>query len=587
MKKILVIEDEPSVRNNLLRLLNAEGFQALSAEDGNEGIQLAQSQAPDLILCDIMMPEMTGFDVLQVLRSDAQTNTIPFIFLTAKADRSDLRQGMLLGADDYLTKPFTRLELLAAIATRLSKHDAVTQRYNEALKTATEQLNRLAYYDSVTELPNRLLLRERFQQTLQTFAQTTVTASPTSDSPSIAILSLGLDRFQWIHHNLGFTYSDLLLKRVAERLRDCIGENDTVARLEGTQFAIILTTAAARSEMVKNVQKILNVLLHPFELDNYEVFVTPSIGIAIYGKDGEEIEKLVRNAETARNLVQSQSGLRYQFYQPKSDSVKTDRFANRGSPQTLTLETRLHYALERNEFEIFYQPKVNLKTGKLTGAEALIRWLHPQDGRISPAEFLPLAEKTGFIVEIDQWVLRTVCQQVKTWQTEGFSAVQVAVNLSGRQFNQPGITERIVEILKQTQLEPHLLEIELTESTLVKNVTAAIATLNDLKQLGIQVAIDDFGTGYSSLGYLKQFPFTTLKIDRCFVSNVTADSTSSAIAIAIIQMAQSLNLKVVAEGVETEAEKAFLAQNQCDEIQGYLISPPLPPNQFSQYLTKA
>lgn len=229
MKKILVIEDEPSVRNNLLRLLNAEGFQTLSAEDGNEGIQLAQSQAPDLILCDIMMPEMTGFDVLQVLRSDAQTNTIPFIFLTAKADRSDLRQGMLLGADDYLTKPFTRLELLAAIATRLSKHDAVTQRYNEALKTATEQLNRLAYYDSVTELPNRLLLRERFQQTLQTFAHTTVTASPTSDSPSIAILSLGLDRFQWIHHNLGFTYSDLLLKRVAERLRDCMGENDTVA----------------------------------------------------------------------------------------------------------------------------------------------------------------------------------------------------------------------------------------------------------------------------------------------------------------------------------------------------------------------
>lgn len=576
MKTILVIEDETSVRNNLLKLLQAEGFQTLSAENGTYGIKIAQSESPDLILCDIMMPEMTGYDVLEILRSDKVTSTIPFIFLTAKADRSDLRQGMLLGADDYLTKPFTRQELLGAIATRLSKYDAVNERYTTALKNATEQLNRLAYYDSVTGLPNRLLLRDRFQQICNTIHP--INASSLSLDPAFtAILSLGLDRFHWIHHNLGFTYSDLLLKAVAERLCRCSSEHNSVARLEGTQFIMILSRLTSQQEAIDKIQDILATLSQPFKLEDYEVCVTPSLGIAVVGKDGEEIEKLVDNAEAARSLVQDESNIRYQFYQPKTDKISTD---------SLILETSLHHALEHNEFEVFYQPKVNLRTGKITGAEALIRWCHPQKGRISPGDFLPIAEKTGFIVEIDEWVLRTVCKQVKAWLSERLPAVRVAVNLSGRQFNQPGISSRIIRILEQTQLETKYLEIELTESTLVQNTVAAIVTLQELKQLGIKVAIDDFGTGYSSLSYLKQFPFDTLKIDRCFVSNITSDRANAAIAIAIIQMAQSLSLKVVAEGVETEAERAFLSKNKCDEIQGYLISPPVPAKQFAQLLTQ-
>lgn len=397
MKKILVIEDEQIIRENILKLLKAEGFDVTGAENGAQGLNAAVSNLPDVIICDVMMPELDGYGVLMALRSNPVTATLPFVFLTGKAERSEMRQGMELGADDYLTKPFTKAELVGAISSRLKKQEAVAEQYN----------------------------------TLR------------------------------------------------------------------SQSCALIQDAADKLEQIK---------------------------------------------------------------------------------------TSFCDALQREEFQVYYQPQVNIQTGKIMSAEALIRWLHPEKGLISPAQFIPSAEATGFIVQLGEWVLQTACRQMQVWQNSGFSGLRVAVNLSARQFHQPDLSSRVAQILAEIGLEPSSLELELTESLMVEDAPSAIATLQQLKSLGVSISIDDFGTGYSSLSYLAQYPFDTLKIDRCFISNITHGCTNAAIVKAIIQMAHSLCLEVIAEGVETEAEKDFLGRYKCDTMQGYLFSPPLPAGDFEQLL---
>jgi EAL domain-containing protein (putative c-di-GMP-specific phosphodiesterase class I)/AmiR/NasT family two-component response regulator len=397
MKKILVIEDDRVIRENILKLLKAEGFDVTGAENGAIGLNAAVSNLPDVILCDVMMPQLDGYGVLVALRSHPVTATVPFVFLTGKADRSQVRQGMELGADDYLTKPFTKAELVGAVSSRLKKQAALAQ-----------------------------------------------------------------------------------------------------------------------------------------QQDN----------------------------------LRSQSSELQQFAADKLEQIKTNLCA----------------ALEREEFQVYYQPQVNVQTGKIMSAEALVRWLHPEKGLISPAEFIPDAEATGFIVQLGEWVLQTACRQMQVWQNAGFSLQQVAVNLSPRQFNQADLSSRVAEILAESGLAPSSLELELTESMMVKDAESAIATLQELKDLGVSISIDDFGTGYSSLSYLTQYPFDVLKIDRCFISNITDGCTNAAIVKAIIEMAHSLCLEVIAEGVETEAERDFLWRYECDAMQGYLFSPPVPAADFEELL---
>jgi len=397
MKKILVIEDDRVIRENILKLLKAEGFDVTGAENGAQGLNAAVSNLPDVILCDVMMPQLDGYGVLAALRSHPVTATVPFVFLTGKADRSEVRQGMELGADDYLTKPFSKAELVGAISSRLKKQAALAQQHN--------------------------------------------------------------------------------LRSSSELVQD----------------------AADKLEQIK---------------------------------------------------------------------------------------TSLCGALEREEFQVYYQPQINVQSGKIMSAEALVRWLHPEKGLISPAEFIPAAEETGFIVQLGEWVLRTACKQMQVWQNAGFSLQQVAVNLSPRQFHQPDLSSRVAQILAEIGLEASSLELELTESLMVEDAESAIATLQQLKDLGVSISIDDFGTGYSSLSYLTQYPFDTLKIDRCFISNITDGCTNAAIVKAIIEMAHSLCLEVIAEGVETEAEKDFLWRYECDAMQGYLFSPALPAVDFEQLLVE-
>ncbi len=567
MTKILVIEDEELLRVNTLQILEFEDFHAISAENGLIGVQLAQEQIPDLIICDVMMPKLDGYGVLVALRQNPATTAIPFIFTTAKASKEDLRRGMELGADDYLTKPFTADELLGAIATRLEKQVAITQRYTTELKQAEEKLNHLIHYDSLTNLPNQLLLREQHNQVL---------AQANYRDQLVPILTLSLNRFSQINSTLGHSFGDLLLKAAAERLITCVGDNDTVARLQADRFAIILTPIEQRQEAANVAQTILNTLSQPFFLDSHEVFITPNIGIACYPFNGSDIDTLISNADIARDLARKQEGNSYHFYTADMSAQSSNQ---------LVLETSLRHALERAEFEVYYQPQADLQTGQIVGAEALLRWQHPDQGLVSPSEFIPLAEQNGLMIPIGEWVLKSACRQTRIWQAAGFPHLHIAVNLSGCQFSQQNLGKKLVQILEDTGLDPKCLELELTESILIKNVEVTIITLNKLRALGIQISVDDFGTGYSSLSYLKKFPIDTLKIDQSFIHNILDDSKNTAITTAMIQMARSLGLKVIAEGVETEAELSFLYQQQCDEVQGYLISHPVPAKEFERLLT--
>lgn len=556
MRKILVIEDERTSRKLLLKLLKDEGFEAIGAENGNTGLDLAKTQSPDLILCDIMMPDIDGYEVLSRLQKDPNTAMIPVICLTAQDDRADLRRGMELGANDYLTKPFTPAELLGAISTQLAKQEMRHKQQQEVLQQALAKFNNLVYYDSLTNLPNRLLLRDRFHQLL--------TPELGSDrSVPIAVISLDdLDRFTY---SLGADYTDSLLQKVSDRLLAYVGGLGTVARLGSEQLALILPSVSNRQEVAQSAQSILDTLSQPFDHAGFEVFIASSIGMAVYPHDGSDIDSLLKAANTAMKAAKQQGGNRYQLYTPAIQEKSYDR---------LMLEMRLRQALEREEFQLYYQPQVDLRTGKIVAAEALVRWQHPERGMVSPMEFIPLAEETGLIVPLDEWVVKTACQQAHIWQETGYE-LKIAVNLSGVQFNQPGLSQRVSRILEATGLEPSCLELELTESAVVQNPETAIATLLELRSLGIQLSLDDFGTGYSSLSYLQQFPFDLLKIDRSFLRNITQDSKNAAILIAIIQLAHNLNLKVVAEGVETSTQQEFLRQHQCDIMQGYYFSRPV------------
>lgn len=589
-KKILVIEDDELVRANILELLEAEEFDAIGADNGRRGVHLAQELIPDLIICDVMMPSFDGYQVIAALRQDTATATIPFIFLSAKADPADFRSGMRLGADDYLTKPCRAEELLEAVATRLEKQATLTGRYTTALRQAAERLNHLVHYDRLTNLPNVILLRERYNQLIAKIDDerqlkesealknglhsTNIDALPT-------LIVFSLDPFKRLEDSLGHTLANFLIKAVAEKLsrlsqHPSIGSLiHTTARLQSDQFALILNSATP-DESISVASAIRLAIAPPFLLSGHEIFVTASIGI-VADPVGVDADRLLENANAAMSRARQLGGNQHQFYTP---NLKV-------SNQRLSLESALHRALEREELQLYYQPQVDLKTGKTISVEALARWYNPERGFISPADFIPLAEEIGLINRLGEWVLQTACKQAKTWEKAGYSLEKVAVNLSARQFEQPNLIPKLVETLTQSGLDSSKLELELTESLVMRDIEKASIALQEIKSLGISLAMDDFGTGYSSLYYLQQFAFDSIKIDQCFIRNITENTANQAIVKAIIQIAQSLNLSVLAEGVETEAELAFLRSQNCNLIQGYFYSRPLPVQDLEKFLRLA
>jgi len=448
-------------------------------------------------------------------------------------------------------------------------------------KKAEERIRVLAYYDDLTGLPNRTFYKELLTRAL-TFAE--------RHGKVMATLFVDLDAFKRINDTLGHDIGDLLLKAVAERLVRCVRKSDyvarsensdipsTVSRLGGDEFIILLSGVAQPQDAGKVARRILEDLSLPYTLIGHEVFVSASIGISLYPTDGQDADSLLKNADIAMYSAKDKGKNTYQFYAGSMNAAALERF---------TLENDLRRALERGEFLLYYQPKIEIGSGNTVGVEALLRWRHQSRGIIMPAEFIPLAEETGLIVPIGAWVLQAACTQLRAWQAGGIAPQSVAVNLSSRQFAQENLAEAVARILKQTGLEPKCLELEVTESMIMRSPEKAAATLSRLREMGISISIDDFGTGYSSLNYLKDLPLDAVKIDRSFIKNITASRSDEAIARAIIAMAHSLRLRVVAEGVETKEQLALMRELECDEAQGYLFSRPVPADEFSRLLSSA
>jgi len=424
-------------------------------------------------------------------------------------------------------------------------------------KQAEERVLHLAHYDSLTGLPNRVLFQDRLKQTL---------VQAHRNQKIVGVLFMDLDGFKTINDTLGHAYGDKLLQLASNRLTQCVRGGDTVARFGGDEFALILSDLAAGQDAALVAQKLLDAIAAPFVLDANETYVTASVGITLYPVDSDGISALIKNADAAMYGAKAAGRNNYQFYTAEM---------NRSAQKKMFLETGLRRALEREEFVLHYQPKIDVLTGRTTGLEALLRWQSSSAGLVSPDEFISLLEETGLIMTVGSWVVRAACLQISEWQRAGVPMVPVAINISGRQFQQPGLDNLISSTLKAFNVDPCWLEIEITESSLMHKPVDAIAVLENLRALGIRISVDDFGTGYSSLSYLKRFPLNALKIDRSFVRDITVDADDAAITRAVLTLAHSLNLKVIAEGVETEEQLAFLHANHCDEAQGYLFSKPL------------
>ena len=437
------------------------------------------------------------------------------------------------------------------------------------LKDSQDRLEHLAHHDPLTNLPNRLLFSIRLEHALERCRR---------EGGKVAVLFFDLDRFKHINDNLGHPAGDQLLIYVSERLVNTVREEDTVARLSGDEFMILLEDLSVAEDAAHVAEKTLKTLAEPFALDNHVVYITTSIGISLFPDDAVDTEILLKNADTALYRAKDRGRNSFQFF-TKELTV--------AAKQRAMLESSLRHAVENETFELYYQPQVSLNTGKLVGAEALVRWQHPRLGLLTPDRFLHVAEETGIVLELGNWVLRTACTQAKLWQQQGLPPLRIAVNVSPHQVTQGELAQIVAGILADTELEPRYLELEITEGSLLKRTEQTLDTLNNLSALGVSLAIDDFGKGYSSLNYLNRFHLHTLKIDQSFIKNIPQDPDDMAIVRAIIALAKSLRLTVIAEGVETQAQLQVLREQGCDHVQGYLFTAPLEISGFMNFLNTA
>ncbi len=558
--QLLIIDDEPQIRNVLHEFLSSS-YQCVAVSSAEEALALLATKRFDLIISDITMERMSGLEMVPYILNLAPQTVI--IMISGQQTIEYAIEAMRAGAFDYLTKPFDLRHVDAAVRRALDYHQLLESKrlYENGLeilvKQRTAQLEHLAFYDPLTDLPNRALFEDRLAQALAVAQHTRQT---------LGTLFLTCDRFRKINDTLGHAIGDLLLKEIAARLRCCVRESDTVARFDGDEFALLLTQVKGTEDLIQISRAIDDALKPAFLLEGHEVYVTASIGISLFPHDGDDLTSLLKNAGAALNRAQTRGGNNHQFYTSDMNARAVKRLA---------LESSLRRAVENEEFVVHYQPQVDIQSGVIVGAEALVRWQHPELGLLPPDDFISLAEETGLILPLGAWVLRQACIQARKWGQAGFAGLRIAVNVSPRQFLEKTFLETVVQTLNETGLDSDCLELELTETSIMQNAESAIETLTRLRAMGVKIAIDDFGTGYSSLGYLKHLPIDTVKLDQSFVSGATTDPDAAALIMAIVALAHNLRLKVIAEGVETEEQHSFLKLLRCDEGQGHLFGKPV------------
>ncbi|WP_134699442.1 bifunctional diguanylate cyclase/phosphodiesterase [Ammoniphilus sp. YIM 78166] len=433
-------------------------------------------------------------------------------------------------------------------------------------KQAEKMIHYLAYQDHITGLPNRMLFNDRLSVSL---------SNAKRNQSLVTVLFLDLDRFKHFNDPLGHDKGDAILRQVANKLKQCLRENDTISRFGGDEFAIILSHVSRVEDVGKVAGRILDKVSESIAFEEFEFHLTASLGISLFPHDGMTREELLKNAHSAMYRAKERGGNGYQFYASEMNARMYER---------LKLENGLHKALDRNEFILYYQPQYDSKTLQVTGVEALVRWNHPELGLVPPAEFIPLSEEIGHVVPLGIWVLYNACKQNKIWQEAGYPPMSISVNLSTKQFKQSNLVQLVADVLRDTELDPRYLKLELTETDMMENTDEILLTLNQLKAMGIQIMIDDFGKGYSSLSYLKKFPVDILKIDQSFIREIETNSSEREIVVTILHLAKILDMKVIAEGIEIKEQFQFLRKHKCDEMQGYFFSKPLPLSEIEQIL---
>ena len=581
--KILVSDDDQNVRLLTRQCLEAENMVVVEAANGLETIDMFVRERPDLLFLDVEMPGMSGLEVCRRIRQMPQGGSIPIMIVTGSDDRKSIDHGFEAGATQYKTKPVNWSLLGRDVQYMLRASNAFN-----ALKRQEDRLRYLAYYDPLTSLPNRRSFTEQLSRIIKRSQRRKSNA---------ALMFIDLDHFKRINDSIGHGRGDRLLVEIAKRLTVELREDDAInyfseehpesverdedrgsgteiARLGGDEFTVVLSDVPDLNHVKVVANRILHALSQPIQLQSHNPVVTPSIGIALYPEDGTDPDTLVRNADTAMYAAKAEGRACFRFYNEQMNAKAVEQ---------LKMEEDLRLGMQRGELELRYQPQIDVATGSVVSLEALVRWKHPQRGMISPFEFIPVAERTGQIIELGEWVMSEVARHCAFWDTLELGNFRVCINISPLQFNQGNLPEYFSKYIEKTGIDPSRIELELTESAIMTDAETNIAKLRELKDIGMALAVDDFGTGYSSLSYLKRFPIDTLKIDQSFVADLDSPD-GAAIVDAILALSKTLNLRVIAEGIETEAQMKHLVATNCDLLQGYHFSRPIYPEDVPNML---
>ncbi len=549
---VILADDDPSIRLMVRHVLESEDYDIIEAADGLEAIRAVEKHHPALILLDAVMPGLDGFTTCQQVK-DKGYKDIPVIMITGLDDDASVERAYEVGAIDFITKPIKWAVLKHRVRSVIAK------------VVAERKVELLAYRDSLTQLPNRLLFADRLEQAI-------IRAARNRDA--VALMLLDLDDFKLVNDSFGHDTGDKLIKSIAQLLSNSLRRADTVARLGGDEFAVIVENIDKASDAVSIADNLTTILKHNVKIDNHETFTSASVGIAVYPDDGTDAHTLLKNADTAMFRAKENGRHCFQFYTPEMSVNAMER---------LDLENSLRNALKNDEFVLLYQPMIEMHKNEVAGIEALLRWQHPEKGMIEPEDFIPVAEDAGLILPIGEWVIGTVCKQLKQWQQAGLDQQNISINISARQFRDQDIVSLFERELADNGVAASCISIDLAEATLIDNVGEAEKVLVKLHDMGMGIAIHDFGTGFASVAYLKDFAVDMVKLDRVFISGIPDSEADSAIVTAVAGLTRGLKLKLLAVGVENERQLQMLQGLGCQMGQGFYWSKPLPADQYEQF----